>query len=319
MKDSTGPKSVQFWDDVIQQAPDYTDAYVERATCHMLTKKWDPAIADLTRALSLDSSHEKALFMRGQCFYESRRYDHALRDLVAVLKRKPNNADGQYQVAMILLARNDLDRAMGCLDQAITADPNHVKSLVARASLRVEKKNFDGAYQDANRVLQVDPNQIEGYIARSGASAGRGNFGRAKEDLNAAIAKNADHPEAHYSLAKLLVKLNQIDEAVPHVLKAVQVNPNLPIDPNLVQAVVTKAATCLQQSNFPEAIHYFEQAASLDGRWGGDGRYHDAVLKNARKAASEKNWTAAISDFEKINNLNPALTPIQEWAGAHRE
>lgn len=65
-------------DNVISEAPDYAEAYNQRAIAHYLTDRCVDAIADCKRALRLNPTHFAALAGMGHCLAHLGRFSEAL-------------------------------------------------------------------------------------------------------------------------------------------------------------------------------------------------------------------------------------------------
>ena len=55
--------------------------------------KFDDAIRDFTKTLSVDPKYADALFNRGQIYADRKDFDRAIADLTAALKLNPDDAD----------------------------------------------------------------------------------------------------------------------------------------------------------------------------------------------------------------------------------
>ena len=88
-----GSLSIPQWTELIQQYPDYTGAYVERAVLLYKTNRLDNALHDFSIALKLDPLHSKARYYRGRLFLDRKKWKEALSDLEKSLAQDPKNTD----------------------------------------------------------------------------------------------------------------------------------------------------------------------------------------------------------------------------------
>lgn len=136
------------------------------------------AIADHTKAISLDPKHTLAYMLRG-----SARDD-----------------------------KGDLQGAMSDYDQAIALDSKDEAALSMRASLKVRTKDFAGAIADLDRAIALDPNDVTKFATRAGAYWGKGDNRAAIADYRRAIALGAADA-ATYKAAAWLIATSPLSTA----------------------------------------------------------------------------------------------------------
>ena len=66
------------WTALIQEFPDYVQAYVERGILLYRTGRYDNALFDFNAALKLEPNQSKALFYRGCAFLAYKRWKEAI-------------------------------------------------------------------------------------------------------------------------------------------------------------------------------------------------------------------------------------------------
>jgi len=74
------------WTALIQEFPDYVQAFVERGVLLYKTKRYENALYDFNKALQLDAGQTKAIYFRGCTYLACKRPKEALADLKQCLQ-----------------------------------------------------------------------------------------------------------------------------------------------------------------------------------------------------------------------------------------
>ncbi|MBI3855765.1 MAG: tetratricopeptide repeat protein [Planctomycetes bacterium] len=142
------------WTALIQEFPDYVQAFVERGILLYKTKRYENALYDFNKALQLDAGQSKALYFRGCTYLACKRPREALADLKLCLQ---GNVEAAYYCAVAMTDLKDMNGALQYLDKALAKKPDHAKSLALRGDLKVKRKDLDGALADLSAAIEADP------------------------------------------------------------------------------------------------------------------------------------------------------------------
>jgi tetratricopeptide (TPR) repeat protein len=77
-------------DALVQRAPEFAEAYNQRAIIYFRQKKFDRSIADCQKALELNPFHFGAQAGLGQCYMQMRKHRAALKAFRAALRLNPH-------------------------------------------------------------------------------------------------------------------------------------------------------------------------------------------------------------------------------------
>jgi tetratricopeptide (TPR) repeat protein len=83
-------KALAGIDALIRRAPEFAEAYNQRAIIYFRLKKFDRSIADCEKALKLNPYHFGAQAGLGQCYMQMRKHRAALKAFRAALRLNPN-------------------------------------------------------------------------------------------------------------------------------------------------------------------------------------------------------------------------------------
>ena len=193
----------------------------------------DRAIADFTRALSMDPNNAQIYLERGQILIEKQDYDRAILDFNQSIQLNPSywaynnrglayNNKGQYNTAIpdfdqalkiypsgavaylnrgnSYLDSNNPDRAIADYNMAIQLDPNYMLAYHNRALAYLRKNDYDNAIAGFTRSLQMDPNFLDAYNNRGYSYYRKGDYDAAIADFETLLRIDPNHSYARVNL-----------------------------------------------------------------------------------------------------------------------
>ncbi len=189
-------------------------ALIERGVLRIEMAQYARGIADLGRALRLDSRSTRALVERGMAHRDRGAFEAAVRDFDAALRLDPH-----LQVALTAREQSlagaagafsvELDR----LSRAIAAAPDDSMLLNNRCWVRaINGRELELALADCDESLRIEPNSAAVHDSRGLVNLKLERYEAALADYDAAIA--IDPGVAHYSFGRgaALVALGREDE-----------------------------------------------------------------------------------------------------------
>lgn len=212
----------------IQLDPNYTEAYVYRATVYEQLKDYDAAVKDyeraevfmqkdeeiyyllgraylrngqlalalaqLNQAISIKSSYVEAYQVRTEIYIALERYDEALDDCKRALRFKENEVNF-YNLGLVYEKMELYDEAEEAFKKSIQKNDNVAESHLALAKLTFIRKKYDLAMASVNQVLRINPRNREGLILRSNVHAKQMNLSKAIDDISIALNMYQGDPE----------------------------------------------------------------------------------------------------------------------------
>ena len=83
--------------------------------------------------------------------------------------------------------------------------------------------------QDYGQAIDLDPSNADAWQARALVHLDQGDADKAIEDFNSLLKQNENNVNAHLALAEALTNIDKLDEALPHIEKAIQLKPDSPL------------------------------------------------------------------------------------------
>jgi tetratricopeptide (TPR) repeat protein/predicted aspartyl protease len=191
--------------------PRTAEGYVRRAAASRARLNFQAAIADLTKAISLEPFTPAHYLDRAQMFAASGQSALAIADYAEVLQRQPGNAPALVGRGALYAAAHDIERARADFSAALKASPDNSALLLGVASVY----SASGLHEDAlalyDRWLQDHPLPArltwnsaalrEQITALNGACWSRAVL---KRDLDAALANCNTAVELQPEMAAVL-------------------------------------------------------------------------------------------------------------------
>ena len=231
----TWKDNVTLWNGVLARYPNLPLGYTMRARSYMQQGRYDLAMADAQRAISLDPKQPRALTMRGTMRYLNKDYagaeadlsealrlepreavpwnslgavhlalsrrEQAVQDFTRAIQGKPDYAEAYLNRALALSGLNRIQRALPDFDLAIRLQPGNPKAYLWRGEARLLLNDPEGAVQDYSRSIELDPGSAAAWYARARVNERLGRLPDAYQDL--LRAQQLGYPVRPEELARL--------------------------------------------------------------------------------------------------------------------
>ncbi len=192
------------------------------------------AFEALLRATSRTPTNEKLYLFVGDASMDRHDYAFGLKVVELGLKNLPASARLHYQRGLFLSLLDEFDQAREDFARARELAPGSETSFLAAANEELYAGNPEAAAKAARTgIAQGYENPIlltifgEALI-RSGARPGETGFTEAQIALEKAVAKNPRDPGAEVALGKVYVMSDRLAEAIAHLEKARELEPDNP-------------------------------------------------------------------------------------------
>ena len=173
---------------------------------HWLNKR-DAAIADFTRALTLDPGSDEAYYMRGRTWSQKARYPDAIADFTECLQIAPTRVDAYVARGETFVSRANrpnnkpaktllyLNSAIADLDRAISLTPRNSNAYGWRARAHRSAERLDASIANFTKSLRlcseaetrISMSIAPNLLRQMDAVAKRGSFDLAIADLSVAV------------------------------------------------------------------------------------------------------------------------------------
>lgn len=172
-------------------APRSAAIRANRARTYLAMGKYENALADLDKALEIDSVHEWSLRMRGYLRLRNNDLEGASGDFSRLKLHYPKNAGAFAGLAGIAEAQGKLQEALGFYDRALELEEDPVTRF-SRILLKINMQNYSAASEDISESIRKYPEVGDFYLARGYLHHLNYRNDEAEIDKKIALDKGAD-------------------------------------------------------------------------------------------------------------------------------
>jgi tetratricopeptide (TPR) repeat protein len=198
-------KSIQLYSD---NTDSYfkADAYYNRGTVKMILGDYYGAIADLTKAIGLDSKYARIYYQRALCKQVLENYKGALDDYTKTIELNTNSSQNETEVVVGSSINVDDKPKRFTLDDLSLVDIS-LAAYSNRGTIRQIFEDFSGAISDFNKAIQLNPNDAEIYYNVAISYESYKNYNKAIDNYTKAIKLNSNYTNAYVNRSILREKL----------------------------------------------------------------------------------------------------------------
>jgi len=157
--------------------------------------EYAPAFADLSRAISLDSTQPGFYRTRGMCHAELQDYEEAIADYSVAIRLNPGESQAYVARADAYRRSGNYNPAISDLSRVIELKP-YAEAYLTRGEVYEEKGRPDTAIFDFTRAIELDSTSARAYDRRARACYATGQPDSAKLDWQKAHKLDDDYPSS---------------------------------------------------------------------------------------------------------------------------
>jgi tetratricopeptide (TPR) repeat protein len=220
-------EAVRAFSKAIELDPNFVEAYDERAQAYLRAR--DPrALPDMERALKLAPTGTRYA-SRGSHWLSRRRFDVAILDFDRALSLEPDNVVALVNRSFCHSQLSHNREAISDLDRVVKIAPRNFEAHYNRALLREEYGDVRGALEGYRRTLYLCPEHGRAWLMVARSKFQRGEFSQAEDDLTQAIANLTEDPRflssAYQARAATRTRLGKDRAAALDLEQTLRINP----------------------------------------------------------------------------------------------
>jgi tetratricopeptide (TPR) repeat protein len=267
---------VEIYENLINQKPDYAEAYVILGNVFRELNMYDESLAAYNTAIIIKpvldegfsncvnnltnakSDLAETYLEYGNILRDLKLIDKALASYERSIQINSNYAEAHSNRGIALKELKRLEEAIASYDRAIEINPNLAEAYSNRGiALRVLKR-LDEALASFERAIEINPDYVEAYFNRGNVLKDLNLLDEALASHDRAIKINPNFAEAHYNRGNALIALNCLDEAIVSYDKAIEINPNY------AEAFSNRGLTLSEFNRLDEAIANYDKAIEIN-------------------------------------------------------
>jgi tetratricopeptide (TPR) repeat protein len=217
--------------DLISAGDQNSEVYELLGWCYHKQGQIEEAVRAFEKAIELEPAQEGNYLGLGTIFLEQRQFRPARSVAEDLLARHPDSCNGYLLKGMAQLQLGEFTDAVESYGRALQLDPTAPEAHVGLASAQWSAGMTAAATNTFDENLKRfprDANNCQEYgrfLLKQAETGDRTAEARAIALLDKAIGLNGSLPESHFLLGNLLLTKEEIPQALPHLERAVQLDP----------------------------------------------------------------------------------------------
>ena len=218
------------------------------------------ALKHLNAAMDVAPKNDlKALIKRAEVYRNLGQFDMAIADYSKALTVQPTSADVLMGRARVYKAKGDMNAALSDLREVVKTDPDRLEAQLELGAAAAKQNNWDDATKYLNKVVQIDPRNGRAFALRGRALAAQGNLVEAVVDLSKAIELRPKDISSIVLRGHVYSALNQPAKALDDF------NAALKLEPSNITALVARGRLQHKEANNAGAFKDLREAVVLLG------------------------------------------------------
>ncbi|MFC2038526.1 tetratricopeptide repeat protein [Chloroflexota bacterium] len=205
----------------LELEPDRPETLYNRGNALDELERYEEALADYDRSLEIELDDPETLNNRGITLCNLERYEEALTDFNRSLEIRPDNPGTLYNRGNALDELERYEEALADYFRSLEIEPDDPETLNERGITLCNLERYEEALADFNRSLEIRPDNPGTLNGRGITLCNLERFEDALADYNRSLEFRPDNPGTVYNIACLYSLLNNPNEAIENLGKAI--------------------------------------------------------------------------------------------------
>ena len=189
-------------------------------------RRYQEAIHEAERALSIDPNNAKALETRAESYRMIGKFDEAIADATRLLQIEPNNTYTLKTRAEANRNKKNFREAIADADRALKIKSDDAFALRTRAIAYWGLGRYDEAIRDATRALEIEPKNAFALLYRGDSYRMKSRYEEAIRDADAALEIDPKNAVVLRMRAAAYQKKGEYDLAIRDAKKSLEIDPS---------------------------------------------------------------------------------------------
>ncbi len=261
VKEGSIDQANQLVEEVLEADPKYKDALLVRAGIALVTNDPDRGIADLRTLLREDPGYVKAHRLKARSHLKKGEIELARQSLEDAIKIQPQESATNFELVQLLIQMGELDDAAVVLQKMRRFSPKDTTVLRGLGIVYLKQKSWNELLNVAKILQSEHKDEALGYYYQGLVLQSKGQLEESVPQFTHALELKPGAIDVLVALAKSYMGLEQANEALKQIEKAVKSDPNHFLAYNLLGELH------LSQKRFKEAESAFEHSLSIKKEW----------------------------------------------------
>ena len=189
----------------LQLAACFGDSSNERNQAELIVTG-NSSIDDISSKIVKNPDDPSLYASRAEAFYNIEGYDEAIADLAKAMQLDSMNVSYYHLLADVYLDYYQSRRALQTMQLAAVKFPERIPTLLKLAEFQLILKQADESLLTTSRILKLDPNSAEAFVMMGMNFEQKGDEVRAINSFQSAVEKDPDLADIWIKLGQLFAK-----------------------------------------------------------------------------------------------------------------
>jgi len=254
--------AIVLFQKILAKDPQCVLALVRSAEAKSTLNLQEPALADIERAIGIDSGDEELKILRVQLLLKLDRETEAMEYCTSVLSQNPESVPFHYNRGAILLNSHRPEEALPDFEWVCERDPEGVQPHFARALALNALFRHEEAMEALNRVLEIQPDFIPALSEKAMTHSILGNPELALQLLDKILEKTPEDVRLLNIRGTILANEQRVEDARDTFQKAVD------IQPDYAPALNNLGHMQMMLGDFEQGIESLSLGIACNPQWG---------------------------------------------------
>lgn len=146
--------------------PRNLDARLNLAACRLKHEDYDGALKHLTKAVEIDSTSDRAYYLKGICHSQKDENDEAEKAFRTATGLNPKNKDAFYNLGVIQLKQDKASGGSKSLEKAVELAPTDEDAWYQLGGAFFKLEEYQNAADAFTKVIELNPTNADAYENR---------------------------------------------------------------------------------------------------------------------------------------------------------
>jgi tetratricopeptide (TPR) repeat protein len=295
---ASAPAELKTLNAEILASPNNPDLYHKRAKYYLDAKSFDEGLADMSRAMNLDSTKSEYFLTLSDLYFSINQSGKAKAALEKCVSLDPKNVDAILKLAELYLYVNKSDKSIEYINQALKIDQYNAKAYFMKGMNYKDLKDTAKAISSMQTAVEQDQQYYNAYMQLGILCAAKKNK-IAVDYYKNALRIQPKSVEAWYALGKYYQDVQDWNNAIGTYTTLLKFDNNR----NALYNLGVIHLVALKQYN--KALEYFTGAINIDPK------YVEAYYGRGICYQEMKEPQKAQSEFQACLSIDPGYEPAK--------